>query len=603
MMNEKRKYSMWQSIVYMIKTAWKHCKLLLLLCVLAIILNVAMELLQLFVAPGILRKVEQAAPISNLIWTIVLFSGMLLLVQAGKSYVNNFWIPAFQVRKLISNDVNMKACMTAFPNSRDPKALKLQQAAVRHTNSGGDATQHIWLTLLSLITSLVCFGVYIVMLSKLEILLIITVIITTLLSFLVAIRNNKWIYSHNDEFNAYYIQQSYIRKRIESIEFAKDIRIFGLKPWITDIRNKAMTLIDGFIAHQSKMLFLGNLIDLLLTAARNGVAYVVLLSLTLKHNLSAPEFLLYFTAIGNFTSRVDSIFKLVVELHRECQGVSEIMEYLNYPELFQFDGGIPIPDADSFELKMEHVTFRYPGTKDPIFCDLNLTIQPGEKLAIVGLNGAGKTTLVLLLCGFYDPDEGRVLLNGIDIREFNRREYYQLFSAVFQQFSILDTTIRDNVTQSLDISDDELVLNCLEQAGLKNFVSDLPAGLDTHVGKALYLDGILLSGGQTQRLMLARALYKDGPILLLDEPTAALDPLAEHDIYQKYNEMTAGKTAIFISHRLASTRFCDRILFLFDGKIKEEGTHSQLLDLGGEYAKLFEIQSRYYREGRDFHEF
>ena len=139
----------------------------------------------------------------------------------------------------------------------------------------------------------------------------------------------------------------------------------------------------------------------------------------------------------------------------------------------------------------------------------------------------------------------------------------------------------------------------MEKAGLKEYVISLPSGLDTHIGREIYLDGMFLSGGQTQRLMLARALYKDGPILLLDEPTAALDPLAEHDIYQKYNEMTAGKTAVFISHRLASTRFCDRILFLSEGKVKEEGTHSQLIELGGEYAQLFEVQSRYYNEGRD----
>jgi len=599
MKKEKRKYSMWQSIAYMIKTAWKHCGILLFLCAVSIAINVALELLQLFVAPEILRKVEQAVPISKLILTIVVFSGLLLLVQAGKTYMYALWIPAHQVKMEIMCRINKKACMTAFPNSCDPAALKLQQAAISHTYSGNAAIPNIWRTIISLLTGLTCFGIYMLMLSKLNIILVITVIITTLLSFFVTIRSNKYVHNHKDEFNTYYNQQRYIRRKIESIELAKDIRIFGLKPWITDIRDKAMALINGFIAHQSRMLFLGNLIDLLLTTARNGIAYIVLIRLTLERNLSTAEFLLYFSAIGNFAARVNGIFRLVIQLHRECQGVSEIMEYLDYSEPFRFEGGIPIPDAGSFELKMEHVTFRYPGTKDPIFSDLNLTIQPGEKLAIVGLNGAGKTTLVLLLCGFYDPDEGRVLLDGIDIREFNRREYYQLFSAVFQQFSILQTTIRDNVTQTVDEVDDDRVLNCLEKAGLRDFVTGLPAGLDTHVGRDVYLDGILLSGGQTQRLMLARALYKDGPILLLDEPTAALDPLAEHDIYQKYNDMTAGKTAVFISHRLASTRFCDRILFLSDGVIKEEGTHNQLLDLGGEYAQLFEIQSRYYREGRD----
>ena len=205
-----------------------------------------------------------------------------------------------------------------------------------------------------------------------------------------------------------------------------------------------------------------------------------------------------------------------------------------------------------------------------------------------------------MLCGFFDPTEGHVLLNGRDIREFNRREYYQLFSAVFQEFSVLDVTVAENIAQTVENINYEKIHDCIEKAGLSTLIQELPKGLDTHVGKEVFLDGVLFSGGQTQRLMLARALYKDGPILMLDEPTAALDPIAENDIYMKYNDMTQGKTSIFISHRLASTRFCDRIIFMANGTIVEQGTHESLLAQDGEYAKLFEVQSRYYQEGRDF---
>ncbi len=600
MKTKKTKYSMWQSLAFMVKKAWSCRKLILALCLINVGLNVMLELLQLFVAPEILKQLEQTVPIPNLLGTILLFSGSLFLAQAGKSYVEQIWIPALEIRTVIANDINMKACATAFPNSRDPAVLKLQEAANHQVNSGGRATQYIWRTLVSLLTSMIGFGIYLLMLSELNVVLVVTVIVTTVLSFLVTIRNNKWEQRHRDELNGYNAQQNYIRKKIESIELAKDIRIFGLKPWITDIRDKAMKLINGFLERQAKVFLIGNLVDLLLTTARNGVAYVLLIRLALKSDLSAPEFLLYFTAIGNFATQVNGVLKQVVALHRGCLGISQVLEYLNCPEPFQFEGGIPVPKAESYELRLENVSFQYPNSENSVFKNLNLTIRPGEKLAVVGLNGAGKTTLVFLLCGFYDPDEGRVLLNGIDIKEFNRREYYHLFSAVFQQFSILETNIRDNVTQSVEVTDDRRVLDCLEKAGLKDFVMGLPKGLDTHVGREVYLDGMFLSGGQTQRLMLARALYKDGPILLLDEPTAALDPLAEHDIYMKYNEMTRGKTAVFISHRLASTRFCDRILFLAEGTVQEEGTHNELLAQGGEYAKLFEVQSRYYQEGRDF---
>ena len=599
MKSKKVKYSMWQSLAFMFRKAWDCRKLILALCLINVVLNLALELLQLFVAPEILKQLEQVVPIPKLLGTIILFSASLFLAQSGKSYVEYFWIPALEIRCAIVNDVNRKACTTSFPNSRDPAVLKLQEAADYQVNIGGRAAQYIWKTLVALLTSTICFAIYLLMLSKLNIILVATVIVTTVISFLVTLHNNKWNHKHRDELNGYNAQQSYIRKRIESIDLAKDIRIFGLKPWITDIRDKSMALVNGFIERRTKVFLLGNLLDLILTAARNGVAYVLLIRLALKSGLSAPEFLLYFTAIGNFAAQVSGILKQVIALYQDCQAISQIMEYLEYPEPFQFKGGVPIPETESYELRLENVSFQYPGSEKPVFQNLNLTIQPGEKLAVVGLNGAGKTTLVFLLCGFYDPDEGRVLLNGMDIRQFNRQEYYQLFSAVFQQFSVLETNIRDNVTQSIADTDDDRVLKCLEKAGLKDFVNSLPNGLDTHIGREVHLDGMFLSGGQTQRLMLARALYKDGPILLLDEPTAALDPLAEHDIYLKYNEMTMGKTAIFISHRLASTRFCDRILFLADGAIQEVGTHSQLLAMEGEYAKLFEVQSHYYQERED----
>lgn len=232
--------------------------------------------------------------------------------------------------------------------------------------------------------------------------------------------------------------------------------------------------------------------------------------------------------------------------------------------------------------------------------DLALTIRAGEKVAIVGLNGAGKTTLIKLISGLLDPSDGQVLLNGVDIREFNRGDYYSVFSTVSQNFSVLDTTIAENVSQTVKPFDRAKVEKCLDLAGLSQRIGQLSAGIDTKLGKKLWDDGLELSGGEIQRLMLARALYRNAPILVLDEPTAALDPLAENDIYLKYNEMTENKTSIFVSHRLASTRFCDRILFIGNGGIQEEGSHEDLLALGGAYSDLFQVQSRYYRDGQAF---
>ena len=220
----------------------------------------------------------------------------------------------------------------------------------------------------------------------------------------------------------------------------------------------------------------------------------------------------------------------------------------------------------------------------------------------MGLNGAGKTTLIKLMCGFYDPTEGRVLLNGIDIRTYNRADYYSMFSAVFQNFSLLAATIAVNIAQNDREINMDRVKACADKAGLLNKIEILPDGFNTYLNREVYDNAIMLSGGETQRLMLARALYKDAPFVILDEPTAALDPIAESEMYQKYNEMTKGKSSVYISHRLASTRFCDRIIYIENSVIREEGTHEELIRRGGRYAELFAVQSQYYQEGDKHHE-
>ena len=287
---------------------------------------------------------------------------------------------------------------------------------------------------------------------------------------------------------------------------------------------------------------------------------------------------------------------IFISVGTSCDRLREIASLPTEPQ--------PINDLlnDKVGIRIKNLSFAYDENSRKIFNDYSLTLNPGSRIAIMGETGTGKTTLVNLLCGMYDPNEGAVLLNDVDIRQFNRQEYYQLFCAVFQEYSIMDATVEENVTLSCGNVDEAKLSRCLEHAGLTEKIAAMPRGIHTHLGREVHLDGIMLSGGLTQRLLLARALYKDAPILVLDEPTSALDPLAEHDIYTKYNKMTKGKTSLFISHRLASTRFCDRIILLGQGQILEEGTHEELLALNEQYAELFQIQSRYYQEGGQDHE-
>ncbi len=603
-MNEKQKprYTVVQNVGWMVQLALKNRKRVLLFCLITALAEVGFQLAQLYIAPEILTLVEQGAPLKTLFSTIAFFTVALFVLHFIREYVHeNELFAKVDVRRAIISLLTKKSNHTSYPNTLKPDFIKLREKAYGCCNGNEEATEKIWHTLTQLVKNLLGFGIYLSILSGLDPVLLAVTAVTCLVSFLVSRRTNNWVYGQREEEEKFYTRKRYVRETAESVKAAKDIRIFGLQNWLNDLLQQVH---DAYLCYRlkaEKVKLIAKCTEAAFTMLRNGIAYVYLIQMALDRQLGVGEFLLYFTAISTFTEWVMGILREGLDLHKHSLDIAQVREYLEYPEPFRFEGGKEIPASkEPYELRLHQVSFRYEGAEQDTIHRLNLTVHPGEKLAIVGLNGAGKTTLVKLLCGLLDPTEGQVLLSGQDIRDFNRQDYYALFSAVFQEYSILDVTVKENIAQDTENVNMEKIHASIRQAGLEDTIRELPKGIDTHVGRDVFLDGVLFSGGQTQRLMLARALYKDGPILVLDEPTAALDPIAENDIYLKYNDMTKGKTALFISHRLASTRFCDRIILIHDGGIAEEGTHDSLLQLQGKYAQLFDIQSRYYREGRDF---
>ncbi|HBA63217.1 MAG TPA: ABC transporter ATP-binding protein [Lachnospiraceae bacterium] len=595
----RTRYGMWSNSMFMVKAAWKHCKSVLGYASLEVVLVVAANLLELFTVPVILGSLEVGEPLSVLVMQIVGFVTALMLVKALYSYVAcNQQFGRISVRVFLVLAFNEKMARTSYCRLDRQEFWDYAEKVQRITSDNRSATEAVWKTLIELLQNGIGFLIYLALLSSVDPVIILATVLTAVTGYVAGKRINSWGYRHKEEEAGYLHRMYYIAQKSGMREFAKDIRLFGMQGWLLELHEKWYRLYHAFQVKKQKKYLWGNIVDILLAFLRNGIIYAYLLHMTLQQSLSAAEFLLYFTAAGGFTTWITGILNQMTTLHQQSLELSQLREFMEIPEPFYFGGGIPVqPDVDgSYTLELRDVSYRYPGSKTNILEHMNLILHPGEKLAIVGMNGAGKTTLIKILCGFYDPTEGQVLLNGTDIREFDREEYYKLFSAVFQQFSVLPVSVQENVTQEIDGGDRVKAACCLEQAGLKELMASLPQGIDSLMVRDVNEDGVEFSGGQTQRLMLARALYRDAPILVLDEPTAALDPIAESDIYQRYHELSKGKSSIFISHRLASTRFCDRIILLEKGRIAEEGNHDTLLAAGGRYAELFEVQRQYYKE-------
>ena len=595
----KPKYNLWQNTGFMLRTSRKYAKSVFPLCIVLALLSAGKSVAELLIAPAILNKIELSASLGSVVFTIAAFALVLMLLSGLRSYVDtNALFGRIAVRSQgIYLSISRKYAETSYPNLLNTDFLALGKKASAACDANSEASEAIWTTLTDLMTSCIGFVVYLALLTNLNLWLAALVAATTAVSYFASKRINEWGYLHRSEELELTKRIEYANKTATSREFAKDIRMFGLRGWLEDLWGSTMRLYSAFCAKRERKYIWANIIDIVLTFLRNGIAYAFLIGITVKNGLPASQFLLYFAALSGFAQWVVEILDKLSVMHKQSLDISTIREFLDWNEPFDLNGGerIAFEPNKQYEIRLDNVSFRYPKADKDTLSHINLTVHPGEKLAIVGLNGAGKTTLVKLVCGFLDPTEGRILLNGEDIRKFNRNDYYALFSAVFQEFSVLDVTVKENVAQCVDGIDETRVWQCIDKAGLTEKIKSLPKGIETHLGRRVFKDGVEFSGGQTQRLMLARALYKNAPILVLDEPTAALDPIAENDIYQKYNDMTHGRTSFFISHRLASTRFCDRIIFVDGGKIAEEGTHDELLKNGGGYAYLFEVQSKYYR--------
>ena len=394
----------------------------------------------------------------------------------------------------------------------------------------------------------------------------------------------------------------YINTQAGDAAAGKDIRMYQLLDFLIGKYDAALGELERIFGAIHCWYTIRNVTNAFLLLFRNWAAYGLLLVLLAGGELSSSEFVNYIGLVSSFALYFEMLIRQLMNINSTNASVSYIREFLGWQDTWKRTDGIGAEALAKLRrspvsLELRNVSFTYPGSEKPTLKDLNLTIRPGEKIALVGLNGAGKSTLVKLLCGLYRPTSGTIRVGGRSLSSYGREEYFSLIAAVFQDVKLLPLTIAQNVaSDNGDGIDRERVRQCLSLAGLGEMVESLPKKEDTPLGRGVLDDGIELSGGERQKVWMARAFYKRAPILILDEPTAALDPLAEQEIYEKYVLMSEGKTSLFISHRLASTRFCDRIWLLENGRVTEQGSHEELMRKKGAYARLFEVQGKYYRK-------
>ena len=393
--------------------------------------------------------------------------------------------------------------------------------------------------------------------------------------------------------------QNYLLEQSDKPANGKDIRLYRMEDWfISSLRGifrKRWDWMKGL--NRRKMAALTS--DTLFLALRDILAYTVLVSAFLSGKTDAAGFTFSLGILTTLTAWLKEFIQITDNTLYNNIAFDSYRVFMEQDDTPPEGGGAKAAGLRRPpRVELRDVTFTYPESKAPAIDHLSLTLEPGEKIAQVGLNGARKTTLVKLLSGLCRPDSGEILINGVPAEQFSREEYFQLVGTVFQDVNLLPFTIGENLA-GREKYDAARVWESLDKAGLRQTVENLPQRLDTHLTQQMEKDGIDLSGGQRQRLAFARALCKDAPLLILDEPTSALDPLAEADLYHKYARETADKTSVFISHRLGSTQFCDRVVYLDGGRITEMGTHQELLERGGAYAKLFEVQSSWYKDKKE----
>lgn len=594
----KPKYGILSCVGYMYRLLWKHVRVMAFVGFFTVPVSLAMSALSLYIPSITLRYLENSERFST-VGLIILGLGLAeICISLADKRIE---IETNLGRNYISGRMQYdRLCRLRDRDSfleYDPEVKKLDERA-----SGIGQAAFFPLNFANMMSTTLKFFLFGSIISFVSPWLILLLALGCGGSYLASAWERKRNYETRDQINIVNKKVNYLAFQVaRNLKFGKDIRLYGFGTYLSELARRLLK--NGQAEHEklAGRFRVTQTVNYLLILIRDGAAYAFLIFQAVEGRIDAAQFVLYFSAI---TQMAGFMSRLLDQWSQICAGalrVSDYREDLEVADRLNRGPGIPIPKS-AFSIEFKNVTFRYPQGEKNVLENISFRINAGEKLALVGLNGAGKTTMTKLMCGLLLPTEGEILLDGHALTEYNRDELYSLFGLVPQNYNFLPVSIARNIacTDEEAAIDRDKLARCISRAGLEEKIDSLPKGADTPLNRQINEDGTEFSGGEAQKLLLARLMYRSPKCIILDEPTAALDPIAEDRMYRQYNEITGAEglsaTSIFISHRLASTRFCDRIFLLDGSMVAESGTHEELMAAGKKYRELFDLQSRYYKE-------
>ena len=601
-MEKQKTYGFLNNFIYALNIERKSNLRLLAITLIKPIGDIVGTLLNSYAPKYVLSFIEDNLPFNTIImYTVIICLIMMILDVISTTCYNSFEFEYRKTEGYVEKKRMDKLFHTDFKNMESPDFLDYAQRAKTALNRGKGFHGVLYQsrnfiaqgTLMILSAALIGIQNLLMMI----IFIVISFGIVKISSFFT--KRDKIKFS--DAMAPTWRKMNYLESTTKNFDFAKDIRLFNMSnAFFNQLSGVNETYKELNRKHHNRMVLwevsLGSVLIVQKILMYTWLVYNVV---TGAYQIS--DFVLYVGLVSTFHASVGYVNWIYSDMRTNSLMINDYRNFVDWKEdretADEKDGHITEINLDKFEFRFENVSFKYPGHDNYVLKNVNLTIKNGAKLAVVGVNGAGKTTFIKLMMKLYEPSEGRILLNDVDIKEYNREEYFKLFSPVFQNVECFAMPIYQNISfAEEDKTDMNKINEVLEQSGLSEKINSYEKGIHTNLLKIFDKEGIDLSGGEKQRLAMARALYKDGKVIILDEPTAALDALAEDRMYREFENMIHGKTAVFISHRLGSTRFCDKIAMFEDGTIVEEGTHEELMAKNGKYAYMFGIQSQYYDE-------